>query len=153
MANRYEPLESRFLRKVLPPNERGCTLWNGSKLPAGYGLVSRNGKLTGAHRYAYERKHGPIPAGKFVCHRCDVPACVNVDHLFLGTNSENQRDSAAKGRKPRKLTDEQVFAIRKLREEGRPFRAIAAMFGIGESNVRKIVTRSYWPHLIERGLT
>jgi hypothetical protein len=51
-----------------------------------------------AHRLAWEKANGPIPAGMYVCHTCDVPACVNVEHLFLGTQSDNMKDMAAKGR-------------------------------------------------------
>jgi hypothetical protein len=51
-----------------------------------------------AHRLAWEEANGPIPAGMYVCHTCDVPACVNVEHLFLGSQSDNMKDMAAKGR-------------------------------------------------------
>ena len=51
-----------------------------------------------AHRVAFELANGPIPDGVMVCHHCDNPPCVRPDHLFLGTNSENQRDSVQKGR-------------------------------------------------------
>jgi hypothetical protein len=58
-----------------------------------------------AHRVAWEKVHGPIPQGMQVLHRCDTPLCVNVEHLFLGTNADNQRDKASKGRVRNQYSD------------------------------------------------
>jgi HNH endonuclease len=51
-----------------------------------------------AHRLVYEVEHGPVPLGMVVCHTCDNPGCVNIDHMFLGTQGENLKDMARKGR-------------------------------------------------------
>ena len=82
--------------RVIPEPNSGCWLWEGAQTTGGYGLVGRNGKLVYVHRLAWETTHGPIPKGLDVCHRCDVPACVNVGHLFLGTARDNALDMVTK---------------------------------------------------------
>ena len=66
--------------------------------PKGYVLLRRGGRNVLAHRYAWEQANGPIPDGMYVCHHCDVRACINLDHLFLGTPSDNEQDKLQKGR-------------------------------------------------------
>ena len=92
---------ARFERFVSPEPNTGCYLWAGAGTPTGYGYFQfggRRGSTLGAHRFAYLAEHGEIPDGLDVLHRCDVPCCVNVEHLFLGTHGDNMRDMASKGR-------------------------------------------------------
>lgn len=75
-----------------------CHVWTGAKMPSGYGGLRVNGKVVYAHRYAWERVNGPIPAGKVIDHACHNEACVNTDHLRLATpeqNAWNKRGPAA----------------------------------------------------------
>ncbi|MGH8612409.1 MAG: helix-turn-helix domain-containing protein [Gammaproteobacteria bacterium] len=88
-----------FWKKVQKA-ENGCWLWLGQK-KKGYGRIrlKRENRMIQAHRYAYVLAYGFIPAGKCVCHKCDAPACVRPDHLFLGSHWDNMHDSVIKGRK------------------------------------------------------
>lgn len=78
-----------------------CWLWTGIVDRRGYGRVYR-GRMVFAHRFSYELHVGQIPKGLIVRHSCDVPGCVNPDHLRLGTQRDNVGDMFARGRgKPR----------------------------------------------------
>lgn len=90
----------RFWRRVdKSSGETGCWIWLGSKHKSGHGQIAGgDGKLVYTHRFAWELANGPIERGLCVCHKCDVPACVNPAHMFLGTRSENLRDMWAKAR-------------------------------------------------------
>lgn len=78
--------------------ETPCREWHGARNPDGYGNIFRDGRQLNVHRWVWILANGPIAKGLCVCHRCDNPACYRLDHLFLGTHSENMRDMAAKGR-------------------------------------------------------
>lgn len=74
-----------------------CWIWKGHKDRKGYGKTKLSGKRFGAHRLSY-LYHVCDPLDMHVLHKCDNPICVNPDHLFLGTHSDNMRDMSSKGR-------------------------------------------------------
>lgn len=76
----------------------GCIVWLGSEYDFGHGQLRIDGKLQRAHRLAWEDVNGPVPDGLCVLHKCDVPQCINPEHLFLGTKKDNSIDMARKGR-------------------------------------------------------
>lgn len=118
----------------------------------GYGEFDfKSGKRMLAHRAAYLLLKGDDPGKQLVCHRCDVPRCVNPDHLFLGSIQDNMDDRNAKGRQargerngPAKLTEEQVRAIR---ADQRLHREIAADYGVADHTISAIKNRKTWKHI------
>jgi hypothetical protein len=114
----------------------------------------RDGKRVLLHRYVYEECNGAIPEGMIVMHTCDNPACMNIEHLRLGTVEENIADRQAKHRQCRgemvrdaKLTEEQVREIRQLRRGGAMLKEIAAAYGVSDSHVAAIDKRRKWAWL------
>lgn len=135
-----------------------CWEWTGFKTPFGHGVASFQGKQIGAHRASFLVHHGAIPDGLFVCHRCDVPACVNPNHLFLGTQRDNMIDCRDKKRlrgfitspvrgeatKHNKLNEIQVREILTSKDAGRTF---ARKFKVAEATISRIRNRVNWKHI------
>lgn len=89
----YATPEEAFIARTEPiVGEPGCTIWKGVTDRNGYGKLRVNGRMVYAHRYAFEREHGPIPEGVEVDHTCWNRVCVNVEHLRLATHAENSRN-------------------------------------------------------------
>lgn len=99
-------------------------------------MFSFRGKITGAHRAAYELFTGPIPQGLFVCHTCDNRKCVNPSHLFVGTIQDNWADAKAKGRAG-KGSFEDIKRIRECLLFGARQRDLKH-FGLGEAQISRI---------------
>ena len=152
---RAAPLAERFERHYIPEPNSGCWLWTATGDRDGYGFIAadRSRKMLGAHRVSYELHHGTIPDGMLVCHKCDVPGCVNPDHLFLGTNKDNSDDRDRKGRNvayagvdhgEAKLTD---AAVRDIMTKRLPMREFAKLYDVSVGSVSKVWTGRNWNHI------
>ena len=158
-----ERAEARLLASFDMQGEDECWPWTATRQPNGYGSFFYQGRRHGAHRFIYERHHGPIPAGLFVCHHCDNPPCVNPGHLFLGTAADNTADMIRKGRykvgsrencrrgedhPDAVLTEADVRDMRAVRAaEGIPYYAIAERFGVAPRTAYLAVTGRTWAHI------
>jgi DNA-binding XRE family transcriptional regulator len=135
----------------------GCWLWTGEICPQGkHGLIRSGGQIISAYRLSYEFYNGEITEGLCVCHSCDVRACVNPDHLWLGTQQENIQDAIQKGRMNNrgenngqsKLIEEQVIEIVWLYATGEYSQEqLADMFGVNHTIIHYIITGKSWKHL------
>lgn len=157
--------EQRYWRKV--NKTASCWLWTASTDSHGYGqFMFEPGKLSRASRIAWQLTRGDIPAGLMVLHRCDVPLCVNPEHLFLGTAQDNAQDMHMKGRAvsglklcpskaargeasgTSKLTEQQVREIRaRYVPNGVGSKRLAAEFGVSPDLIRRVVRRKLWRHV------
>jgi len=135
-----------------------CLIWNGGKSGGGYGSITIDGQHKMTHRVCYEEYFGEIPDGLLVCHRCDNPPCINPDHLFLGTQSDNLQDMYAKGRQNIydrhgvnnsncKLKECDVVLIRDLIDIGTDRRALVWLFGVCATSINNIAAKKSWSHV------
>lgn len=157
-------MKDRFYSAVLPPNENGCMIWIASKLMSGYGQISDylskpRGVL--AHRYSYALHYGPYDSSLHVLHKCDNPGCVAPEHLFLGTQSDNNLDKLKKGRAKgssrfgesnpsSKLTEKDIQKIKKLLLQDKTKVWIGKKFGVCRQSIRNIEAKRTWSHIKEQ---
>jgi hypothetical protein len=147
-------IEDRFLAKIYKDENLDCWFWTATRLKSGYGLMWLETYLELAHRISWIIYHGAIPEGMQVLHKCDIPSCVNPDHLFLGTQLVNAMDCASKGRHCNhihpersgmaKLSLSDVVEIRRMIAEGNSNKNIAALFGVAPNTISQIKTGDTW---------
>lgn len=139
----------RFNAKWTPEPFSGCWLWTAYCTPSGYGSFTLKNWPYRAHRASWILKYGTIPDGLLVLHKCDTPSCVNPDHLFIGTQSDNLKDAFRKGRistkgdnsRSRKLCTRDVAAI--LAATGSQ-KEIASRYNVHHSTISLIKSRKIW---------
>lgn len=133
-----------------------CWLWKGGKDKSGYGSffgAVGDTKFERAHRFSYAYFKGPIPKGMHVCHKCDIPGCVNPDHLFLGTAMDNIHDMMAKGRRVLVVGEEHHHTIltndqvREIMLDPRPHTVLAHEYGVNRHIISNIKLKRNWKHI------
>ena len=146
----------RLLERIEYDTNGGCWLWAGRLMQDGYGTCSFHPGIVRAHRLAYRVFVGPVPAGHYVCHRCDTPLCVNPAHLFAGTHAENMRDMRAKHRAnslrgedqhAHKLRAVDIPVIRDRLAQGETSYRIAKDYPVSPATILRIGAGDYWKHV------
>lgn len=129
----------------------GCWLWKGSTNNMGYATLWIEEKLVAIHRFMYQLAHGNIRKDQWCLHKCDVPACVNPSHIFLGTAKDNAQDMRSKGRSrytgSHNLTPDEVREIRRMRDAGMDNAKIGERFGIDQMSISRIYNRRSYANI------
>lgn len=144
------------LRLASPEPTSGCWIWTGSYATGqeyGIAVTTVGGRKvrSNASRVAFRLLVGE-PGQLNVCHRCDNPACVNPDHLFLGTQDDNIKDAAKKGRTARGeshpnaiYSDAEVVRMRLAMRAGATRKDLVQTFGVSPATARRLRRQSYRP--------
>ena len=158
-----------FLSRVEIVTESGCWIWMGATRN-GYGKMHVKGsgkwqKVLLAHRVSYEMFKGSIPSDKCVCHTCDVPLCVNPNHLWIGTSAENTGDSVKKNRRAKGGLNGAVIHRDRFQGEHNPAAVLTAQdvldirssslsrpelareYGVTYCSIRNVLDRVTWQHI------
>jgi hypothetical protein len=147
-----KPLTNRKrFEKRFSIDSNGCWIWQSkNRHKFGYGKfrIWPGRKTYDAHRAAWLIYKGEIPAGQWILHRCGVAACVNPEHLYLGTHLRNMRDMVEHGRArtgernpAAKLSDVQVIMIREMKKAGKSVPFLMQLFSVSQSHIYRILNR------------
>lgn len=133
----------------------GCIHWTGFLDKDGYGIITVDYRSRRVHRVVWELGREPVPPGMMICHHCDNPTCINVDHLYVGTAMQNAADKTARGRTPPRKGEANPGArvndqlVRQIRAEAQfiPQKDLALAYGLSKVTIHQIVRRKTWTHV------
>jgi hypothetical protein len=153
----------RFWERVDKNNENSCWIWLGRKNRQGYGeFVLDNKKTVKAHRHSFLLVYGYLDKDKFVCHSCDNPSCVNLNHLWQGTAAENNYDCRSKSRavpppdqkgenhSQHILKQNDVLDIRSKYSSGVRQAELMREYAVSRNTIYKICNNLSWKHIGEK---
>jgi hypothetical protein len=146
ICEKYCSVKCRLLSGVKRVGD--CWIWQRSTNGGTYGKLKFNGKTYSTHRMSYTLFKGEIPEKMWVCHSCDVMRCINPDHLFIGTASDNANDALLKNRRYQnsresnhfsKLSSIQVEEVKLLKNDGFTYERLSRIFKISVTQLVRIV--------------
>lgn len=156
----YEVLCHRMTEDIIransiPEPNSGCWIWTGALHNTGYGTIRISRKTWSSHRLSYFLSRGEVPPkGMFVCHHCDMKACVNPEHIYLGTHRDNTRDAVVRekmwhGRaiNTAVLFEKDIAPIRGLLASGLTCAAIGERYGVHADTIGYIKRGKSWKHV------
>ena len=136
--------------------EGACLVFVGHRNECGYGRIRKEGRLVMVHRAVWEMAKGPIPPGFVVMHSCDNPACYSLEHLSIGTQSENISDMDRKGRRvvligsaqrAAKLDEAKVASIKAELSQGIKIVDLARKHKVSDAAIANIKHGRRWTHV------
>ena len=143
MRYKVRPAIDRFEEKF--SKSEGCWLWTAALDDKGYGAFGYEGKVQKAHRVSVQLYNGvELSSDEHVCHTCDTPACVNPEHLFVGTRSDNMKDMVSKGRQSpglRKLLLTDIPEVSRLIATGMTQKEVGEVMNCHQSAISRLLRR------------
>lgn len=147
-------LDRYFSKERIEVTPDGCWIWQMAKNQKGYGLVKYKDKMRLVHRLVLEEKLG-MPIKNYACHICHNPSCVNPEHLYDGTQSENMTDMYSSRRETKigskngfsKLKETQVKEIKERLNTDETLLSIATDYGVSFKTIWNIKANLTWRHV------